>query len=788
MLKNYFLVSFRSLVKNRVYALLNIFGLAVGITCSMLILLWVHSEVTYDRFFSNYPKVYQLWASAKFDGASHAWLSVPLPTYQALKQANHHTIRTAVTDWGSKRLLATDDVSVMKQGLAASEEFPQIFPYELLEGDRATMLADPNGIVVTESTAKALFGNEPAIGKMVKVDEDAVFQITGIFRDLPDNASVKFDFLFPWKYREIHSEYVKSKQDNWGDYSFQVFVELDDPAFHQEVEQSIAGLLQEHGETGMEQGLFIYPMSRWRLYSVFENGKETGGLADYVKLFSWIAALILLIACINFMNMATARSEKRAKEVGIRKSMGSSRKDLIGQFLGESMLVALIAFLLAVVFTELLMPFYNQLVEKQLAISYTSPLFWIFGVSVVLLTGLLSGSYPALYLSGFQPAKVLKGKVKVGKSAVLPRKILVIVQFGFSIMLFIGSLVIYDQIQLVKNRQLGYDQENLITMTPHGDLVKNFQALKNELISEGVAVAVTRSNSAVTTINSNNFLEWPGMTEGTRVLFTTIATEYDYTTTMGIKVLEGRDFSEDFPSDSNAIIVNKAAMDIMQLPDPLGTPLTFWGKQWNLVGVVDDVLMGSAFQPVKPMLMVFQPELMGSITVRLSKSNDLPATMARVESIFKKHNPAYPFDYQFVDQEFQKKFSYINLTSTLANVFTALALLITGLGLFGLAAFMAERRTKEIGVRKVLGASVASILLLMSKDFSKLVALAFLITAPIAWYFMDEYLNQYQIRTSVSWWVFVASFVVALIFSLLVVSFQSLKAAHANPVQSLKTE
>ncbi|MBA4058288.1 MAG: ABC transporter permease, partial [Marivirga sp.] len=397
------------------------------------------------------------------------------------------------------------------------------------------------------------------------------------------------------------------------------------------------------------------------------------------------------------------------------------------------------------------------------------------------ITGIVSGSYPAFYLSSFQPVKVLKGEVTIGKGASTPRKILVTLQFGFSILLIIGTIVIYQQIQLVKGRDLGYDQENLVTIGYTNEVKKNYQPIKQELLQSGVVEHVTKSNSAITDINSNNFLGWPGKPDELRVIFTTIATEYDYTKTMGIKIIEGRDFSEDFKSDTSAILINKAALQLMNLQDPIGTELDLWGGKRKLIGVVDDVLMGSPFTPVKPMFVVLEPEWIDVVSVRLKKTKDLQGSIAKVKSVFEKHAPAYPFEYKFSDVEFQKKFTTINLTSTLASLFATLTIVITGLGLFGLASYTAEQRTKEIGIRKVLGASVSSLVSLMSKDFSRLVVLAFVLSAPLAWWLLDQYLERYPIRTQIGWWVFPVTGLIALVFALAIVSAQALRAAHANP-------
>jgi len=788
MFRNYFLVSIRNLLKNRIYSFINIAGLSIGICCSMLILLWVFDELSFDRFIPKSERLYQLMVHAEFDGKINSWRSVPLPTYEGLKNVDNHIKRTAVADWGDTHLLNVDENPILKKGYYVSEEFLEMFEFPLLQGNAATVLDEPASIVITESTARVLFGEEDPINKIVRVDDKSELKVSGILKDIPANSSFEFDFLLTWKHREQTVPWVVKNQDNWGNYSFQVFLELDDAGQQAAVERSIANLLVEHGEVDLKPQLFLHAMPRWRLYSNFENGVEKGGMSDYVKLFSIIAVFILIIACINFMNLATARSERRAKEVGIRKSVGSGRRDLIAQFIGESVFISFIAFLIALILAQLLLPAYNELVEKKLFIDYASPHFWLFALGIILITGWVAGSYPAFYLSSFQPVKVLKGKVRLGKNASTPRKVLVTLQFGFSIILIIATVVIYEQIQLVKGRTLGYEQENLITVSHTEEIEKNYEVLKNELLQSGVVEGVTRSNSAITQINSNNFVGWPGKPEDQRVLFTTIATEYDYTHTMGIKVLEGRDFSKDFVNDTSTIIINKSALDIMGLDDPIGTELDLWGKKRTLIGIVDNVMMGSPYQEVKPMFMILDPEWTSVLSIRLSRTRDLEESLAKVREIFATYNSAYPFEYSFVDEEFQKKFTTIKLTSSLASLFALLTILITSLGLFGLAAYTAEQRTKEIGIRKVLGASVLSIVTFMSKDFSRLVIIAFAISAPLAWWLLNTYLERYPVRTSVGWWIFPLTGVLALLLAIVVVTTQSLRAAQANPVKSLRNE
>ncbi len=789
MLRNYLIITFRNLRKNGFYSFINISGLAIGITCSILIILWVADETAFDKFHPKADRLYQVWVNAHFDNRINSWTSLPLPTHEAMKPADANIIRAAVADWGGDHLLASaDDKRINKRGFNVSEEFLEMFQFPLIAGNAEQVLDEASNIVITESTAKAFFGDEDAMGKIIRVDNQFDLKVAGILKDVPSNSSFQFDFLLPYKHWHNTSEWVRDNEDNWGNYSFQIFVELNDAKNKASVENSIRNMLEKHGEDKeMKHEFFLYPLLRWRLYSNFENGVEQGGMSDFVQLFTILAIFIIVIACINFMNLATARSERRAREVGIRKSVGSRRNQLIFQFIGESMIIASISFVIAVIAAQVLLPYYNTLVEKKLFIDYMGKEFCIFSLGLILVTGVVAGSYPAFYLSGFQPVKVLKGKPTVGKGASLPRKILVTIQFGFSIFLIISMFVIYNQIQLAKGRDIGYSQDNLITIPLNKDYHDNLKALKVELLASNVVESMVRANSAITDVNSNNFVGWPGKPDDLKVIFTTIVTDYDWAKTMGVKMIEGRDFSEDFKSDSMAIVVNKAAIKMMGLKDPIGTELELWGKKRKLIGIYDDVLMGSPYEEVKPMFAVLD-DWWGSITIRLKKKNDLQASLKTVETIFKKYGPNYPFDYTFVDVEFQKKFTTINLTSSLASLFAILAIVITGLGLFGLAAFTAEQRTKEIGIRKVLGASVSSLVNLISMDFSILVVIAFVIWAPLSWWAMNNYLERYTIRTEISWWIFPATGAIALIFALLIVSTQALRAAHSNPVNSLRNE
>jgi len=795
MLRNYLKIAIRNLTKNSVYSFINIVGLSIGITCSILILLWVADEFTFDTYFSKYDAIYQVKQNSKVDSGISTRPFIPLPLFEILQQQDSRIKNAAITI-NQTALLTVGDRKINKNGLDVSESFLEIFDFQMIYGNLETALTNPRSIVLTQSTAKALFGTDDALGKMVqvKIENDEELTVTGIIADPPSNISFRVDFLLPFTYFEATSVWIQHAKNNWNNNAFFTYVELQPRVDKADVDNTIRDLIKKNHPEGSEREIFLHGMNRWRLHNNFENGKESGGLITYVQLFSGIAIFILIIACINFMNLATARSEHRAREVGIRKSVGSNRKQLILQFLGESIMISAIAFIFSIVLVELILPLYNTFINKHLTINYASPILWSLGIGLVLITGLLAGSYPAFYLSSFKPIKVLKGKLVAGKNASLPRQVMVTVQFGFSILLIIGTIVIYKQIQYLKGRELGYDRENLMMIWSTSDIEKNFTPLKQELVNTGAAVSVCKSNSPITNIFASSPVDsWPGMLPGQRVEVTNIATEYDYTKTMGILMLQGRDFSENFKSDTAAIILNKTAIETLNLTEPIGQTIQMWGSQWNIIGVMDDVLMGSGSTQISPLVMTMDPTWSTTITVRLPKlqegeSNNLAVSLKKIEDIFRKYNPDYPFEYRFADEEFEKKFTSMNMISDLAASFTVLAIFITCLGLFGMAAFSAEQRTKEIGIRKVMGASVASLMILLTKDFSRLVIIAFVIATPIAWYATTDFLKQYPIRIEVPLWVFPLSGLVALVLTILIVSTQAMRAARTNPSKSLRSE
>lgn len=788
MLRNYITIAIRNLTKNSVYSFINITGLAVGITCSLLIFLWVSDEVSYDQFHENRDRLHQIYMNQEFSDGVGSQQALPYPLKDVLKEKSSNIKHVAITNWGEGNLLSVGESRFEGVGLSTGEDFLRMFSFNIIKGDVENPLKDPSGILLTESTAKALFGEQDPINQLVKIDNDREQKVVAVIKDIPPQSTFQFDYILPFSFYEETQQWVRNSIDNWENNSFRIYVELNEAEATAATNQDIQNLVKENNESATSAALFLHPVSDWHLYSNFKNGKVSGGMIEYVQMFSAIAIFILLIACINFMNLATARSEKRAREVGIRKSVGSGRKELIFQFIGESIFITFVAFILALVLTELSLPFYNAIVGKKLFIGYTSGKLWLLAIGLILVTGIVAGSYPAFYLSGFSPVKVLKGKVQIGKGGSTPRKVLVVLQFSFSILLIISTIVIYKQIQFVKARDIGYNKENLMLVWTTREIETSFQTIREELVRTGAVQSICKSNSPITRIFSSNSVDWSGRPEGPPVSFTTIATEYDYTKTMGIKLLEGRDFSPEFKSDTAAVLINKEAANRIGKENLVGETVTFWGSQFTIIGIMENVIMGSPYQPIDPLIMVLSPDWSSTITVRLEATNDLPGAITKVESVFKKYNPAYPFSYRFADTEFDGKFANINLISRLGSSFSALAILITCLGLFGLASFTAEQRTKEIGIRKVMGASVNSLVLLINKDFSRLVILSFIIAAPLSWYFTSWFLERYPYHTEIPWWVLPLAGSLALLLAVSIVSLQALKAAFSNPTKSLRSE
>ena len=784
MIKNYFKIAFRNLFKNKGFSLINILSLTIGLTCTILILLWVQDELSYNKFHTNYKNIYQVMAIRDFNGKMSADENMVLPLAKTIQEEIPQIKNAVVTTSDQGHVLNYGDQKIKKRGYTVSEHFFDMFSWKFISGNPATAIQDAYSLVLTESTAKAFFGNADPIGKTIKIDNKYDAKVTAVVADVPGNSTFQFDFINTFNYDDNN---VKQNMDNWGYSSWKVFVQPIAGANMNLIEKRINEIEETHKSGSKKSGstYFGFPMSKWRLYKEFKDGKNVGGMIKYVKLFTIIALIILLIACVNFMNLSTARSEKRAKEVGVRKTLGSDRKQLILQFFFESTILSFISFFFSVLAVFIFLPSFNSLVKKSLSFDLSQPVFWLGGLMIIIIASIVAGSYPALYLSSFKPIKVLKGKLLSEKTGILPRRILVVSQFVISFLLISATIIVYQQIQHTRDREIGYNSNNLIIIPSSSDVSKNFIAIKQEMLSTGMVHSLTRTMSPITELWWRQVApDWEGKPADANIIFAGQFTDVDFIKTMGIKMLAGKDFSGT-PSDSSSVILNKAAVEIMGVKNPIGMR---FGQGNTIIGVMDNVVMDSPFEPVEPMMVFFNPGQSSSISVRLNNSAELQKALSSIESIFKKYNPAYPFEYKFVDKEFEKKFITEDLIRKLANIFSVLAIFICCIGLAGLASFTIEKRFKEIGIRKVLGASVQQVLALISKEFLKLVFIAFLIAVPLTWWLMNNWLQNYTYRVSINIWMFGIVGLTVLLLTLLVVGLNTIKAAMSNPVKSLRTE
>ncbi len=785
MLKNYFKIAWRNLSRNKGFSITNLLGLTIGMTCAILILLWVKDELGYNKFQKNYGNIYQVMAHRTFNNQTFTDENMVLPLASSIGSDIPQVKQAVVTTGRQSHILTYGDNKLKKEGYTVGDHFFDMFSWKFVQGNAATALPDAYSIVLTESAARTLFGKEDPINKVIRVDDDYDAKVTAIVEDVPGNSTFQFDFINKFNFL---NDYLKRNFTNWKNSSWHVYVQTVPGANLQMVQKKINEIKQQHDPSDKKiSAYFAFPMSKWRLYSDFKDGKNIGGMIGYVRLFTIIAIIILLIACVNFMNLSTARSEKRAKEVGVRKTLGSGRGQLVMQFFCESMILASMAFVFSVIAVFLLMPSFNELVDKNLYLDVSQPAFWLNGIAIVLFTGIIAGSYPALYLSSFNPIKVLKGTFISGRRAIVPRRILVVAQFVISILLISATIIVYQQIQHIKNRDIGYDPNNLVMISTSPDTQKNFSVIKQELLQTGMIGAVTRTLSPITDIWWRAPAPgWPGKPADADIIFSGLTTDVDFTKTMGVKVLQGKDFSG-LPSDSSSVILNKAAADVIGAKNIVGMQLKF-GGDFTVVGVIDNVVMGSPFSPVDPMMIYFEPQNSNWINIRLKPTVTPQKALASIGTIFKKYNPAVPFEYKFVDKEFEKKFANEELISKLTNIFAGLAIFLCCLGLAGLASFTIEKRIREIGIRKVLGASVQQLLLLISTEFLKLVLIAFVIAVPLTWWFMHDWLQRYDYRVDISMWMFGVVGLVILLLTLIVVSANTMGAAMRNPVKSLRTE
>ncbi|QHV95650.1 ABC transporter permease [Spirosoma endbachense] len=808
MLRNYVKIAFRNLAKNKGYSFINISGLAMGMSVTMLIGLWIYDEISFNKYHTNYDRIAQVMQHQTYNGEIETGGAVsPLMAeeirsnygnghsgqYRNGRPAGVGSFKYVVqSSWTEDHILTAGEKIFTKAGNYCDPQIADMLSLKMRYGTRAG-LNEPYSILLSETVAKAFFGDVDPVNKILKIDNKQDVKITGVYEDLPYNSTFNdVSFVLPWELYKIQNPWIKEKKE-WSDDFTLAYAQIADNTDMAKASAKIKNIKLNKiskEEAKYKPEVFLQPMSKWHLYSEFKNGINTGGRIEFVWLFGIIGLFVLLLACINFMNLATARSEKRAKEVGIRKAIGSFRGQLISQFFSESMLVVSFSFLISLLIVLLILPLFNEISNKRMSFLWVNPIFWFLGIGFSLLTGLIAGLYPALYLSSFQAIKVLKGTFRVGRFATIPRKILVVVQFTVSVTLIIGTIMVFKQIQFARNRPIGYNRSGLITIEmATNDIHNHFDAVRADLLKSTSVEEVSESSSPATGVNNNmSGLEWKGKDPTMKDSFAAIRVTSGYGKTVGWQLKDGRDFSSEFGTDSSSIILNEAAVHYMGLKNPVGEFVRFGNKDHVVVGVIKDMLMSSPYEPIKQTVFYSTNRGFNYLNIKISPNASINEALNKIEAVCKTYSPSVPFAYKFVDDEYDKKFSQEQRIGKLAAFFAILAIFISCLGLFGLASFIAEQRTKEIGIRKVLGASVAHLWQLLSKDFVVLVIASCLISAPIAYYFMSNWLQKYTYRTEISWWIFAASGVGALVITLLTVSFQSIKAALVNPVKSLRSE
>lgn len=799
MFKNYLKIAWRNLTKNKAYTVINVGGLALGMAVALIIGLWITDELSHNNYFTHKDQIAQVYQSQTANGKIFTGNAIPRPLEMAMREDYMDNFEHVImSSWTTPQYLKNGETSLSRNGNFMQREAPEMFDLNILKGEKDG-LREINSIMLSESTANALFGNADPIGKTIEVNSEHDMMVTAVYEDIPFNTSFSdMEYIMPWEKYVTTQEWIQRSKDYWGNNSFQMFVQIADNTTMEGVTEKIKDVKKIKDPEMVEYNpqMFLLPMEDWYLRSRFENGKQVGGRIKYVWLFGIIGVFVLLLACINFMNLSTARSEKRAKEVGIRKSIGSQRSQLINQFLGESFVVVLLAFVIAVFIVVLSLNGFNELARKEMEFPWLSFGFWGMSLVFILITALLAGSYPALYLSSFRPVDVLKGTFKAGKHSGLPRKILVVVQFTVSVAFIIGTVIVMQQINHAKNRPIGYDKEGLIQVpTMSKDFTGKFELMREEFINSGAVTEMSTSSAPTTRIWSNRSgFDWEGKPEGFQEDLAWTEVSPEYSQSLNLKIVAGRDFSREFASDSTAVLLNESAVKYMGLKDPVGKFITDTDTEdpfepMKIIGVVQDMIAQSPYEPVKQGLYVFDKYGNGSYyNMRLNPNQSASQNIAIIERVFKEHFPNIPFQYDFVDEEYGKKFASEVRIGRLSGIFTVLAILISCLGLFGLTSFVAEQRTKEIGVRKVLGASVFNVWNMLSKDFLKLVVISCFIAVPIAYYVMNGWLQEYPYRVILKWWIFALAMMGALAVTILTVSFQAIRAAKSNPARSLRTE
>jgi putative ABC transport system permease protein len=791
-IKNYFKTAWRNLISNKAFSFINIAGLALGLSCSLLIFLWVRYEKSVDGFHKNSKQLFQVYERNYFDGKVEASYPTQVMLAHELKRVIPQIQYACGFEYASapgtkSTFQAGDNINKMN-GMFAGADFFKMFSFPLIDGNVNTAISDPGSIAISQTMADDFFGSaQKAIGKIIRFENKEDLKITAVFKDIPANSSLQFDFLRSW------TDFIAQNKDwvyNWGDTDPQTFIQIRKGANVREVQSAIKDFIYNYQPKtkGLLTELALQPFSERYLYSNFKNGYINGGRIEYVRLFSIIAIFILLIACINFMNLATARSARRAKEVGIRKVAGAMRGSLIRQFLAEAIMVTLLSIIIALVIVIIVLPVFNQLTGKPLSLPWQQPYCWLGFLGLLVVTGLVAGSYPAFFMSSFKPVRILKGSLKFSQSNKLFRKGLVVFQFSLSIMLIMATIVIYNQMHYVMNKDLGYDKDNLVYIPIEGDLVKNFETFKNAALANTAIVDISKMRNSPSDIEHHtNSISWPGKDPNLNVFFADGVVGYDFVKTMHLQLLEGRDFSKAY-TDSASFLLNETAVRTMGLKNPIGSTIYWGGHQGTVIGVIKDFNFNSLHQAIEPLIIRLDENWSwGTILVRI-KATQTSQALTALQKICKQLNPAFPFTYHFADREYASLYDSEQVVSRLSDIFALLAMIISCLGLFGLAMFSAEQRTKEIGIRKVLGASYQNILALLSANFLQPVAIALFIAFPVAWIVMQRWLQNYYYRITISWWIFAFAGMIAIFIALITISFQAIKAALANPVNSLRTE
>ncbi|HEY9004621.1 MAG TPA: ABC transporter permease [Ohtaekwangia sp.] len=794
MYKSYFITSVRAMKKNKLHAAINIAGLSVGMAVAMIIGLWIHDELSYEKHFERYDRIGRVIQNVTNNGQVDTWWSVPWPLADELRKKygdnfTHVVLATSVDE----EIVSYEDKHLRQPGIFAEPGYSDLFTLPMVRGSRPA-LNDPSSILVSESFAKTYFGNTDPLGKVMMISDNMTVNVGGVYQDIPEQSELhNIHFIAPWDLLYNNTGWIKGMQEPWRPNAFDLYVALAPNRTFEAVSANIkdAKLKNLNAELAKKKPeLFVHPMRQWHLYSRFRNGHPDGGLITYVWLFAIIGIFVVLMACMNFMNLSTARSEKRAKEVGIRKAIGSYRSQLIQQFFSESVFTALLSFILAVLLVQLSLPFFNLMAGKHTALPWGDISLWAFAIGLCVVIGIVAGSYPALYLSSITPRKALKGAFKTSKGAAVPRKIMVVVQFAVSVIMIIGTAVVFLQIQHAKDRPMGYDSNGLITVqTASNQIHQHLDAVRQELQQGRVIVDVAEANSSTTEQwSSSSAFTWEGKDPDLSIDFANAGVSANYGQTIGWEIVQGRDFSRDFLSDSSSVIINEAAANYMGFKHAAGETLYWYNEPNKIIGVVKDIVTNSPFEPVRPMIYYILREKGNVALFKIHPEQSAQQALAELERVYKKYIPEQPFTYRFVDEAYAQKFGNEERVGKLAGVFTSLAIFISCLGIFGLSSFIAEQRTKEIGIRKVHGATVFQVWKMVSTDFVVLVIIACIIAMPIAYMLSSQWVNRYNYHISISWAIPVLAAIAILAITLITVSWHTLQAARMNPVKTLRSE